>query len=65
MEISKIAGLIHVIRGHRVMLDVDLAQMYGVRTMRLNERVQRNMRRFPPDFMFRLTAESTRADSMM
>ncbi len=38
------------------MLDVDLAQMYGVRTMRLNEQVQRNLRRFPPDFMFRLTA---------
>ena len=39
------------------MLDVDLAQMYAVPTKRLNEQVQRNIRRFPPGFMFRLTAE--------
>ncbi|HXS99313.1 MAG TPA: ORF6N domain-containing protein [Elusimicrobiota bacterium] len=57
MEISKVADLIHVVRGQRVMLDEDLAGMYGVPTKRLNEQVQRNLRRFPPDFMFRLTAE--------
>lgn len=38
------------------MLDEDLAELYGVLTKRLNEQVQRNLRRFPPDFMFRLTA---------
>ena len=57
MDISKVASLIHVVREQRVMLDEDLARMYGVRTKRLNEQVQRNIRRFPPDFMFRLTAE--------
>ena len=39
------------------MLDEDLAQMYGVSTKQLNQQVQRNIHRFPPDFMFRLTAE--------
>src|SRR2546428_5792917 len=48
---------IHVIRGERVMLDVDLAALYGVQTGRLNEAVRRNRSRFPPDFMFRLTAQ--------
>jgi hypothetical protein len=57
MEILKVADLIHVVRGQRVMFDEDLARMYGVPTKRLNEQVQRNTRRFPPDFMFRLTAE--------
>ena len=47
---------IHVIRGQRVMLDADLAALYGVATMRLNEAVSRNRGRFPDDFMFRLTA---------
>ena len=55
------SGVIHkpmhyVIRGHKVMLDVDLAELYGVTTKRLNEQVKRNRKRFPPDFMFRLTA---------
>jgi hypothetical protein len=44
------------IRGHRVMLDRDLALLYGVPTKRLNEQLRRNARRFPPDFAFRLTA---------
>jgi len=43
------------IRGYRVMLDSDLAVMYDTTTGRLNERVRRNLKRFPPDFMFQLT----------
>lgn len=45
---------IFVIRGIRVMLDVDLAELYGIETKRLNEAVKRNSDRFPPDFAFRL-----------
>ncbi|HTL47912.1 MAG TPA: ORF6N domain-containing protein [Verrucomicrobiae bacterium] len=48
---------IFVIRGYRVMLDSDLAELYGVSTKRLNEQVGRNRNRFPDDFMFRLTAK--------
>ena len=48
---------IRLIRGHRVMLDADLAELYGVTTKRLNEQVQRNKKRFPSDFMFQLTLE--------
>jgi len=44
------------LRGHRVILDADLAELYGVTTKRLNEQVKRNAARFPSDFMFRLTA---------
>lgn len=47
---------IHLIRGQKVMLDADLAELYHVPTKRLNEQVKRNRRRFPKDFMFRLTA---------
>jgi ORF6N domain len=47
---------IHVIRGERVMLDVDLARLYGVTTARLNQQVKRNPVRFPVSFMFQLTA---------
>jgi hypothetical protein len=46
-----------VLRGYRVILDRDLAEIYGVTTGRLNEAVKRNARRFPEDFMFRLTLE--------
>jgi hypothetical protein len=53
---DSIEGSIHVIRGQRVMLDADLARLYGVPTRRLNEQVRRNDSRFPPDFMFQLTA---------
>ena len=52
-----IARRIHVIRGLKVMLDSDLAELYQVTTKRLNEAVKRNAGRFPADFMFRLTAE--------
>ncbi|MCA1614317.1 MAG: ORF6N domain-containing protein [Acidobacteria bacterium] len=48
---------IHLIRGQKVMLDSDLAELYGVPTKRLNERVKRNLKRFPKDFMIRLTDE--------
>jgi hypothetical protein len=44
-------------RGAKVMLDRDLAKLYGVRTMVLNQAVRRNIRRFPADFMFQLTKE--------
>jgi hypothetical protein len=44
-----------VLRGHKVLLDADLAALYGVTTKRLNEQVKRNRERFPDDFMFRLT----------
>ena len=45
------------IRGHRVMLDADLAELYGVETKRFNEQVRRNVERFPEDFMFQLSEE--------
>ena len=48
---------IFMIRGHRVMLDADLAKLYGVPTKRLNEQVRRNIKRFPEDFMFQLTKD--------
>ena len=52
-----LAGRIVVIRGQRVLLDADLAQLYEVETGVFNQAVKRNLRRFPPDFMFRLTGE--------
>lgn len=48
---------IHLIRGQKVMLDKDLAVLYGVPVKRLNEQVKRNKKRFPEDFMFRLTRD--------
>src|SRR5438093_10916537 len=51
---------IHVLRGERVLLDADLAELYGVKTKRLNEAVRRNRPRFPADFMFQLSAEEVR-----
>lgn len=52
---------IHIIRAGKVMLDSDLAVLYGVSAKRLNEQVKRNRRRFPRDFMFRLTPGETRS----
>ncbi len=52
-----LAGCIVVVRGQRVLLDADLAQLYEVETKRFNEQIKRNPSRFPPDFMFRLTEE--------
>ncbi|MDD5308982.1 MAG: ORF6N domain-containing protein [Deltaproteobacteria bacterium] len=46
-----------LLRGHKVIIDEILAALYGVTTKRLNEQVRRNLERFPPDFMFQLTAE--------
>lgn len=46
-----------MIRGIKVMLDRDLADLYGVETRTLNQKVKRNIRRFPPDFMFQMTKE--------
>jgi hypothetical protein len=54
---ERIASAIHVVRGFKVMLDQDLAVLYGVGTKRLNEQVKRNAERFPGDFMFQLTNE--------
>jgi phage regulator Rha-like protein len=56
---GRIESRILLVRGHRVMLDADLAQLYGVTTKRLNEQVKRNQERFPADFMFQLTAQET------
>ena len=56
-KISNLENAIHLIRGQRVMLDADLAIVYGVTTKRLNEQVRRNRLRFPSDFGFRLTVE--------
>ena len=55
--VEQIESLILTIRGKQVMLDRDLARLYGVETRRLNEQVRRNIERFPEDFMFQLTKE--------
>jgi len=56
LRAENISQRILTIRGYRVMLDFDLAELYGVTTKRLNEAVRRNAARFPNDFMFQLTA---------
>lgn len=60
MEITKIGMLIYVVRGQRVMIDRDLAALYGVTTSNLNKAVSRNPERFPGHFMFQLSAVETR-----
>jgi len=57
VSVEVVATKIFVIRGKKVMLDKDLAGLYGVRVKRLNEQVKRNAKRFPEDFMFQLTKE--------
>lgn len=57
MPDETIINKIYLIRGHKVMLDNDLAELYGTETRRLNEQVSRNIERFPEDFMFSLTKE--------
>ncbi len=57
IPVERIERAIILIRGQKVLLDSDLAGLYGVSTKRLNEQVRRNRSRFPEDFMFRLTAE--------
>ena len=54
-----IESKIYVIRGQKVMLDVDLAEMYGVETRALKQAVRRNIERFPEDFMFEVTKEES------
>ena len=56
-DIQIIQQKIHEIRGQRVILDFDLAELYQVTTGNLNKAVKRNIRRFPPDFMFQLTKD--------
>ena len=57
MEISLIQNKIYEVRGFKIMLDFDLAEIYKVETRALNQAVKRNTERFPKDFMFRLTAK--------
>ena len=61
IALEQIDGMIRTIRGVRVMLDRDLAKIYGVPTFRFNEAIKRNRHRFPPDFMFQLTTEEAAA----
>lgn len=59
VSVQLIERKIYLIRGQKVMVDFDLAELYGVTTSRLNEQVTRNRKRFPEDFMFRLTKEES------
>ena len=59
MPVQSLEDVIYLIRGERVMLGHDLARLYGVETGALNRGVRRNLRRFPSDFMFQLTAEES------
>ena len=56
-ELILVQNLIHEFRGKKVMLDFDLARLYQVETRVLNQSVKRNIKRFPPDFMFQLTED--------
>ena len=53
--VASLEGIIHTIRGERVILDADLAKIYGVKTKALNQAVRRNREKFPPDFLIQLT----------
>lgn len=55
--VERVEQRILLVRGHRVMLDSDLAELYGVKPIRLREQVKRNRERFPEDFMFQLTKD--------
>lgn len=57
MTVDNICNRVYIIRGQQVMLDYDLADIYGYEVKRLNEQVKRNVARFPDDFMFQLTKE--------
>ncbi|MBR6298176.1 MAG: ORF6N domain-containing protein, partial [Candidatus Gastranaerophilales bacterium] len=57
ISVDNIKSKIHEIRGQKVMLDRDLAELYQVETRRINEQVKRNISRFPEDFMFQLNAD--------
>jgi hypothetical protein len=60
VPIDQLENRIHTVRGQRVMLDADLALLYGVETRALNQAVKRNLDRFPDDFAFQLTAQRLR-----
>lgn len=60
VPMERIESVILVIRGHRVLLDTDLALLYEVETKALNRAVKRNLERFPADFMFQLTVEEAK-----
>jgi ORF6N domain len=55
VPVEHIAQSILILRGHKVLLDAELAALYGVSTARLNQQVRRNLERFPEDFMFQLS----------
>lgn len=57
VSVAQVEKLIHLARGEKVMLDFDLAALYGVATGNLNKAVKRNQQRFPADFMFQLSDE--------
>ena len=57
IPVERLEKAIFLIRGEKVMLDRDLAELYGVETRTLNQSVRRNLERFPPDFMFELTRD--------
>jgi len=61
IPIERIARAIYLLRGQKVLLDFDLAALYGVATRVLNQAVKRNAARFPHDFMFQLSREETRS----
>ena len=63
IPVERIASRIYLIRGEKVILDSDLAELYGVATSRLNEQFKRNRDRFPPDFAFQLSKDEF--DSLM
>jgi hypothetical protein len=60
IPVEAITGKIFILRGHRVMLDRDLAELFGVETRTLNQAAKRNQDRFPEDFMFQLTSEEAK-----
>lgn len=62
VDAAAVAKRIIIVRGQRVLLDSDLAELYGVPTRRLNEQVRRNHDRFPKDFMFRMTINELQAN---
>ena len=64
-ELILVQNLIHEFRGKKVMLDFDLARLYQVKTGELNQSVKRNIKRFPPDFMFQLTPEEVKMMSQI
>ncbi len=60
IQVERIEKAIYLIRGEKVMLDRDLADLYGVPTKAFNQAVKRHKDRFPPDFMFQLTMQEAR-----